>query len=412
MHPEIEKLIDLALADGQITEKERKVILKKANEFGVDSDEVDMILDAKLHQIQTKNKISDKIEEIKKCPSCGNVISGLSKTCICGYVINSGNINEVKSLETAIESLENLIVEIRTLKNNPNKIIEERITAKIEKEIRYIKVRYGDDLAVKKLINELEELSNNSLYTINKKRRKRKNRLLVIFTLIILSIGFFLYRIITFKTPEQKFNSDVIEKYESDVVKYKKSKNYKMDSILFYKSFENTFWNNNINYDKINIKFPSSFKFYILAREYEMKKDFEKSNKYIDTCLALYPRFAPIYFRKTYSNILPPDSLLVNINKAIDLNPNNKNKFLLRRGEIYLNNMENYELAYQDFKEAISNLKKSNFETDYNMLRCLIGLKDYINTKELYSELKVLYPAKVDQMIDKQTQKNIENLIK
>jgi tetratricopeptide (TPR) repeat protein len=128
--------------------------------------------------------------------------------------------------------------------------------------------------------------------------------------------------------------------------------------------------------------------------------------------LALYPRFAPIYFRKTYSNILPPDSLLVNINKAIDLNPNNKNKFLLRRGEIYLNNMENYELAYQDFKEAISNLKKSNFETDYNMLRCLIGLKDYINTKELYSELKVLYPAKVDQMIDKQTQKNIENLIK
>ena len=28
MHPEIEKLIDLALADGQITEKERNVIEK------------------------------------------------------------------------------------------------------------------------------------------------------------------------------------------------------------------------------------------------------------------------------------------------------------------------------------------------------------------------------------------------
>ena len=35
MHPEIEKLIDLALADGQITEKERNVILKKAAELGV-----------------------------------------------------------------------------------------------------------------------------------------------------------------------------------------------------------------------------------------------------------------------------------------------------------------------------------------------------------------------------------------
>jgi uncharacterized tellurite resistance protein B-like protein len=30
MHPEIEKLIELALADGQITEKERNVILKKS----------------------------------------------------------------------------------------------------------------------------------------------------------------------------------------------------------------------------------------------------------------------------------------------------------------------------------------------------------------------------------------------
>jgi hypothetical protein len=32
MNPEIEKLIDLALADSQITEKERNVILKKAIE--------------------------------------------------------------------------------------------------------------------------------------------------------------------------------------------------------------------------------------------------------------------------------------------------------------------------------------------------------------------------------------------
>jgi len=35
MHPEIEKLIDLTLADSLITEKERNVILKKAAELGV-----------------------------------------------------------------------------------------------------------------------------------------------------------------------------------------------------------------------------------------------------------------------------------------------------------------------------------------------------------------------------------------
>lgn len=48
MHPEIDKLIDLALADGQITEKERNVTLKKAAELGVDADEVEMILGGKM----------------------------------------------------------------------------------------------------------------------------------------------------------------------------------------------------------------------------------------------------------------------------------------------------------------------------------------------------------------------------
>ena len=52
MHLEIEKLIDLAIADGQITEKERNVILKKAAELGVDADEVEMVLDGKLHQLE------------------------------------------------------------------------------------------------------------------------------------------------------------------------------------------------------------------------------------------------------------------------------------------------------------------------------------------------------------------------
>ena len=50
MHPEIEKLIDLIIIDGQISEKERDVIIKKAKELGVDLDEVIITLDAKLYQ--------------------------------------------------------------------------------------------------------------------------------------------------------------------------------------------------------------------------------------------------------------------------------------------------------------------------------------------------------------------------
>jgi hypothetical protein len=82
MHPEIEKLIDLALADGQITEKERNVILKKAAEFGVDADEVEMTLDGKLHQLEAnKPKQKEKVGNIKTCPACGASVKALKLKC-------------------------------------------------------------------------------------------------------------------------------------------------------------------------------------------------------------------------------------------------------------------------------------------------------------------------------------------
>jgi hypothetical protein len=36
MHPEIEKLVEMALADGQVTDKEREIILLKAEKLGLD----------------------------------------------------------------------------------------------------------------------------------------------------------------------------------------------------------------------------------------------------------------------------------------------------------------------------------------------------------------------------------------
>lgn len=52
MNAELEKLIDLALADGQLTEKEKQILTRKAKEFGVDEDEFEMVLEGKLHLAQ------------------------------------------------------------------------------------------------------------------------------------------------------------------------------------------------------------------------------------------------------------------------------------------------------------------------------------------------------------------------
>ena len=48
MNPEIEKLMDYAIANGVITAKDREIIRKKAEKLGEDPDEAEMVLNAKL----------------------------------------------------------------------------------------------------------------------------------------------------------------------------------------------------------------------------------------------------------------------------------------------------------------------------------------------------------------------------
>ncbi len=52
--PKLEKLIDFALADGELTEKERQVLYAKAMSMGIDLDEFKMVLEAKLYEKKNK----------------------------------------------------------------------------------------------------------------------------------------------------------------------------------------------------------------------------------------------------------------------------------------------------------------------------------------------------------------------
>jgi hypothetical protein len=96
MHPEIENLINMALADDEVTEKERNIILKKAVALGLDQDEVGMILDGKIALMKKEANVppppiiekpkSQKQGDVKKCPSCGAPVSTFSTKCSdCGH---------------------------------------------------------------------------------------------------------------------------------------------------------------------------------------------------------------------------------------------------------------------------------------------------------------------------------------
>lgn len=85
MYPqELEHLIDIAIEDGNITDKERLVLYKKAAKFDIDPDELDMVLESRLNNgrrtepslnsEQTQPKVP-RSKGPKKCPSCGALLS-------------------------------------------------------------------------------------------------------------------------------------------------------------------------------------------------------------------------------------------------------------------------------------------------------------------------------------------------
>jgi hypothetical protein len=114
MNPELEKYIDMALIDGVITESEKSFLIKKANQLGIDEDEFEFVLNAKvqmkqkeLHQSappppSPQNVVaspdvkikSQKEGDIKKCPSCGAPADSFSTKCTdCGH--------EFRNIETS-----------------------------------------------------------------------------------------------------------------------------------------------------------------------------------------------------------------------------------------------------------------------------------------------------------------------
>ena len=92
---QLEKLIEMALMDGELTEKEKQVLFKKAEAMGVDLDEFEMVLEAKLFEKQqsmqqttqtTAAPKSDKFGEVKKCPACGSMVQSFQTKCSdCGH---------------------------------------------------------------------------------------------------------------------------------------------------------------------------------------------------------------------------------------------------------------------------------------------------------------------------------------
>ena len=115
---QIENLINLALADGELTEKEKQILFKKAEAAGIDLDEFEMVLDAKLFEKQQTVKAaapsvaaprSDKFGDVKKCPACGAIAQSFQTKCSdCSHeFINIGANVSIGKLFEMLNACEN-----------------------------------------------------------------------------------------------------------------------------------------------------------------------------------------------------------------------------------------------------------------------------------------------------------------
>lgn len=123
MHPEIDKLIQMALADGQVKDKEREIILRKAEKLGIDIEEVEMYLEGRVNIIKLNSKangesIDNKIINIKM----------FEKRKV--EPVKPANLNNKVELENKAQNLENNIKQ-EVFKLNELKIDLEEVNQEI-----------------------------------------------------------------------------------------------------------------------------------------------------------------------------------------------------------------------------------------------------------------------------------------
>lgn len=113
--PELEKLMDYAILDGQITEKERNILIRKAISLGIDQDEFEMVLDAKIQEYniaknndQNSSQKSDKQSKRTRCPNCQSPIEAFTTNCeYCQHDFNiEHSVSSINRLFTLLNEVE------------------------------------------------------------------------------------------------------------------------------------------------------------------------------------------------------------------------------------------------------------------------------------------------------------------
>ncbi len=126
MHQDIEKLLNAAKEKGSVTEKQREIILSKAQQLGEDMAELEFVLE----DIPIKKGENDKLKS-KRCPQCGAIVDDMALKCPdCGYAFKDESDANL-AVRKIIEETERKIEEAR---NSDRDIIRDKLMKGREKD--------------------------------------------------------------------------------------------------------------------------------------------------------------------------------------------------------------------------------------------------------------------------------------
>lgn len=118
---EMENLIEATLQDGVLTEQEKAVLVKRAQNEGIDLDELDVYIHSilqKRHQaeadLHAEEDKKSKMGGIKKCPNCGAVVQPGDAACsYCGYAFDGAPNTQMSSMQILSTKLEEAERDVR-----------------------------------------------------------------------------------------------------------------------------------------------------------------------------------------------------------------------------------------------------------------------------------------------------------
>lgn len=186
---ELESLIEAAVTDGEVTAKERSVLLKKAESMGVNLDEFEMVLDSRLQKKQQELKAaatpapsSGKYGDIRKCPACGAAVNAFVTKCPeCGHEFT--NVQAVASSQRLFAMLQEAA---RKNTEQVQKNEEER-----QRRLKEVMDRYNSQSTASKLllssknrekeIEEVNEAMDQARLSIEKNLTKEKQNIIKMF---------------------------------------------------------------------------------------------------------------------------------------------------------------------------------------------------------------------------------------